>query len=51
MQKSEYLSKRMSEGFDLDPNSPEIVAELLDVSLHFIFYIYSHQYSIPYVND
>ncbi len=35
MMKSEYLSKRMSEGVDLDPFSPEIVQELLEVSLPF----------------
>ena len=36
MMKSEHLSKRMSEGADIDPNSPEIVAELLDVSLEYL---------------
>ena len=35
MMKSEqqHLSKGMSEGVEIDPNSPEIIQELLDVIL------------------
>ena len=29
---SEYLSKRMSQGMEQDPGSPEILQELIDVS-------------------
>lgn len=37
MLKSDYLSKRMSEGVDIDPSSPEIVQELLDVLILYSF--------------
>jgi hypothetical protein len=30
--KSDHLSKGMSEGVEIDPNSPEIIQELLDVT-------------------
>ena len=32
---SEYLSKRMSQGIEQDPGSPEILQELIDVSGYF----------------
>ena len=31
---SELLSKRMSKGMETDPGSPEILQELIDVSIH-----------------
>ena len=31
---SELLSKRMSKGMETDPGSPEILQELIDVSVH-----------------
>ena len=32
---SEYLSKRMSQGMEQDPGSPEILQELIDVSSYY----------------